>query len=85
MSTFNVHEWNQKRRLAELAPDKKTPLDVMGSKSSPDLLKDESINSLQNAIAWGSSTGLISKAQELILDTIATSMIKKRAKELGDM
>jgi len=81
MSNFNVHEWNHKRRLAEIGfgDDKfQSSTQVAGRKA-------DAITALVDAIELAKDTGVINRAQELILDQIAASLIKKMAGERGDL
>jgi hypothetical protein len=81
MSTFNTHEWNYKRRLAEIGfgDDKfQSSTKVAGRKA-------DAVTALVDAIELAKDTGVINRAQELILDQVAASLIKKMARERGDL
>ncbi len=81
MSKFNTHEWNYKRRLDEVGfgDDKfQSSTQVAGRKA-------DAVTALVDAIELAKNTGVINRAQELILDQIAASLIKKMAGERGDL
>ncbi len=81
MSKFNVHGWNYKRRLDEVGfgDDKfQSSTQVAGRKA-------DAVTALVDAIELAKNTGAINRAQELILDQIAASLIKKMAGERGDL
>jgi hypothetical protein len=81
MSTFNVHEWNRKRRLNEIGfgDDKfQSSTKVAGRKA-------DAVTALVDAIELAKESGVINRAQELILDQVAASLIKKMARERGDL
>ena len=72
MSTFNTHEWNRKRRLAEI-------------EDNTENMRSEAVTNLIDAIEIADNYNLFSGAQKLVLDQITTSLIKKMARERGDM
>jgi hypothetical protein len=72
MSKFNVHEWNNKRRLAELTP-------------AEEIVAIDAVNTLQDAINKLKSSGLVSDTEAFALETMTTRMMKKVARLRGDM
>ncbi len=85
MSTFNVHEWNHKRRLAELSSlDRFSPGAIAADQVAADKRAD-AVTALVDAIELAKNTGAINRAQELVLDQVAASLIKKMAGERGDL
>lgn len=72
MSTFNVHEWNHKRRLEESTP-------------AEEMVAIDAVNTLQSAIKKLKSSGLVSDTEVFALETLNTRMIKKVAQLRGDM
>ena len=72
MSTFNVHEWNLKRRLSEI-------------EDGTEEMRSEAVTNLIDAIEIAKNYNLFNTAQELVLGQITTSLIKKMAAERGDM
>ena len=72
MSTFNVHEWNHKRRLAEI-------------EDGTEEMRSEAVTNLIDAIEIAKNYNLFNTAQELALGQITTSLIKKMAAERGDL
>jgi len=72
MSKFNVHEWNHKRRLAEI-------------EDNTEEMRSEAVTNLIDAIEIAKNYNLFNTAQELILDQITASLIKKMAGERGDI
>ena len=72
MSTFNVHEWNRKRRLSEM-------------EDNTEDMRSEAVTQLIDAIEIAKNYNLFNAPQELVLDQIVTSLIKKMARERGDL
>jgi hypothetical protein len=73
MSKFNVHEWNQKRRLAEI-----------NENEDPGFLGDKSgtMEALYNVIDMGKEAGLFSKLEVTALETIANNVSNKLIKRI---
>ena len=85
MAQFNVHEWNYKRRLEEASNlDRFSPGAIAADQVAADK-KADAVTALVDAIELAKNTGAINKAQELILDQVAASLIKKMAGERGDL
>lgn len=72
MSKFNVHEWNNKRRLSEM-------------EDNTEDMRSEAVTQLIDAIEIAKNYNLFNAPQELVLDQIVTSLIKKMARERGDL
>ena len=72
MSKFNVHEWNYKRRLAEI-------------ENNTEEMRSEAVTNLIDAIEIAKNYNLFNTAQELALGQITTSLIKNMARERGDL
>jgi hypothetical protein len=75
MSTFNVHEWNQKRRLAEVE---------LGRQGAVEIAREQALHDLQDAIDKASEMGSIGKAEKFAFDQLLVNAIKRRAKTRGD-
>ena len=73
MSKFNVHEWNQKRRLAEI-----------NDNEDPGFLGDKSgtMEALYDVIDMGKEAGLFSRLELMALEKIADNVSNKLIKRI---
>jgi len=83
MSQFNVHEWNQKRRLAEI--EKETNEVELGRQGAVEIAREQALFDLQEAIDKASELRAVNGLEKAALDTILANAIKRRARERGDM
>ena len=79
MSTFNVHEWNQKRRLAALDEVE------LGRMGAVEIAREQALHDLQDAIEKASELNAINGLEKAALDTILVRAIKRRAQGRGDL
>ena len=79
MSTFNVHEWNRKRRLASL-----NEVDL-GRQGAVEIAREGALHDLQDAVDKASQLGAVNGLEKAALDTILANAIKRRARDRGDI
>jgi len=76
MSKFNVHEWNHKRRLAEVE---------LGRQGAVEIAREQALFDLQEAIDKASELRAVNGLEKAALDTILANAIKRRARDRGDL
>ena len=83
MSKFNTHEWNYKRRLAEIK--KETNEIELGRQGAVEIAREQALFDLQEAVDKASKLKAVNNLEKAALDTILANAIKRRARERGDL